>query len=123
MHADAHAHTSSHVASAGFDCSDSEVEALLDGLDLNRDSVVTFTEFAAAVMPRLYYLNDKQAYDVFTILDVDHDGIISLRDLQNLVGEDAFAANTLMESDLDNDGCINFGDFLAVMAGNEHHII
>jgi hypothetical protein len=36
------------------------------GLDLNRDNIITFTEFAAALMPRLYYLNERAIGEVFS---------------------------------------------------------
>jgi len=85
--------------------------------------IISFTEFAAAVMPRLYYLNETNILDVFGVLDVDRDGVISLADLTHLVGEAAFAEATLAESDLDGDGVISFADFVAVLVGNEQHIL
>jgi Ca2+-binding EF-hand superfamily protein len=107
----------------GIAASEREAVALLEGLDLNRDSIISMTEFAAGIMPRLYYLNEKQICDVFSVLDVDHDGEITFQDLQHLVGDDAFAAVTLAESDLDGDGVISFADFTAVITGGEPYIL
>jgi hypothetical protein len=39
------------------------------------------------------------------------------------VGDPGFAATTLAESDLDGDGIVSFADFVAVVAGNEPHIL
>jgi len=117
------AHLRASLRTRGIGATDGEVAALLRGLDLNRDNVVTYTEFAAAVMPRLYYLNDRQIYDVFLVLDVDHDGRITLSDLQRLVGDDVFAATVLAESDVDGDGLIDLADFVAVLAADEPHIL
>jgi calcium-dependent protein kinase len=102
---------------------DPEVEALIKAMDLNRNGRVSYIEFAAAVMPRLYYLDGTKVYYLFDIMDIDNDGVITFQDLKKLMGEDLLAAQALEEADLDGDGKIEFSDFFSVMGADEAHIL
>ena len=61
---------------------DGEVRSLFAALDVNGDGRLSFAEVAAAVMPRLAYLEAPEAAEAaFTALDADRDGEITLRDV------------------------------------------
>lgn len=100
-----------------------EVDALIKALDLNKDGRVSYIEFAAAVMPRLHYLDHTRVYQLFNVMDIDSDGVITFQDLKRLMGEEGLAAQALQEADLDGDGKIEFADFFAVMGADEAYIL
>lgn len=67
--------------------SDTEIATVMYGLDLNGDGCLNFVEVAAAIVPRMYYLPTDKIMELFDLLDIDKDGMISLYDITCLLGE------------------------------------
>lgn len=100
----------------GVKLSPLEAQTLMQALDLNHDGALSFTEIAAPLVPRMYYLDAARLLDAFSVFDVDRDGFISLSDLEHMVGDSAMATAVLDEADLDGDGRLSFADFVGTVA-------
>ena len=120
-----------------------ETAALLGGLDVDGDGLVSCAELSAAVMPRLHYLNAEALMSAFRSLDVDGDGLITQDDLQAFIlsgfcgaqappcpspAVNARAALTaraaLMEADFMGPGThLHFDSFVETMCGDESAVL
>lgn len=118
-------------------CTPAEAAHLLRGLDLDGDGVASFRDFTAAVLPRLRYMTGDTVVQLFNALDADCDGHIRADDVAAALARvggpaasrdaaarrAAVAAAAVREADLDGDGVVGLGDFIALVAGNEQHIL
>lgn len=61
-------------------------QALFDNFDLNNNKAIDYTEFLLAFLDSKMYLSNDMIKHFFYTFDRDHDGFISLDDLQGVVG-------------------------------------
>lgn len=105
---------------SGYSLNESEASVLISDVGILRERVVSFHEFAAAVMPRTQYLNEKYLMTMFQGLDADGDGMITQKDLHTLLGDgDGYAASILIDSDIDPEVGLGFGEYFRVICGSE----
>jgi Ca2+-binding EF-hand superfamily protein len=90
----------------GFDRE--ELLTLFEALDINGNDEILFTEFLAASLETHVKLwNDAQLREAFDLLDEDHSGFISKRNLTKLLGNSAKLRNLLSGYKTD----VNFEEF------------
>ena len=85
-------------------------------LDIQGKGVVGYTEFLAAAMDQNVYLNDKKLRNAFKAFDIDNDGKISEKELKKITRCDTITAKNLInENDFNNDGVLDYIEFLNMM--------
>merc|ERR1719203_1002346 len=107
-------------------------------LDPAGSGSVEYTEFLAATMSKEQYLREDVCMSAFVRLDGDGDGVITRKDLARLLADregvrDAGLEGAtiseltseldamLRDCDDDNDGGINFKEFMELMADESSH--
>jgi Ca2+-binding EF-hand superfamily protein len=87
-----------------------------------RGGVITFHEFVAATIPRTQYFEATNVTTVFNGLDADGDGIVSLRDLEALLGtNDDYAKAIMYDCGMEPDTGLQFADFFQIYCGSEYN--
>lgn len=116
----------------GYRINESEVEQLMDRIDMNRDGDIVLDEFAASLLDWNTVISKDGCWNnwvdmAFNRLDVNHDGFISLDEIVQQLpfnedrGDDAAAERILeakrmlREADTNNDGKISKDEFLDLL--------
>lgn len=98
------------------------MDALIREVGILREGYITFHEFVAATLPRTVYFEASHITTVFRGLDVDGDGVISERDLQQLLGShDEYPKAILVDCDADPLVGLQFMDFFRVYCSAEYN--
>ena len=63
---------------------DIDWKIVLETCDYNGDGVIDFQEFASATIDRQVLRNKEDIKKIFTLLDVDGDGTLSIHDFEKL---------------------------------------
>lgn len=96
------------------------VEEIFKSLDTHRTGVVHYTEFLAAAMDPTIYLKEERLYEAFKAFDKHGIGRISINDLKEVIkGDEIELGNlglALEEFDNDNDGQIDYNEFIMMMS-------
>ena len=71
-----------------------EISRAFEYLDVNRDGVLTFAEFSEGVDGLKLNINREEKHAVFAALDADHNGTISLHELQERLEADFSVARS-----------------------------
>lgn len=110
------------VRALGPNVSDQELRFMIEEMDANRDGFVDLGEFA-----RFNHAGDGPARgeedikDAFDIYDMDGDGLISVKELHQVLkrlGERCSSndCSRMIDSvDADGDGCVNYDEFKKMM--------
>lgn len=92
---------------------------LLEGVDSSCDGTLSFSEWLAAAS-RYDHFSSDGAQRAFDTLDSDRDGLISRKDLlevlPNVFSEDELI-DEIVPHDINNDGFIDFDEFCALLKG------
>lgn len=96
-----------------------DFEAFFNDLDLDRNGTIDYMEFVAATMDKKLYLQKDVCWRAFKIFDRDNSGKISLAEfLRVLQDTQEFGLEKMIsEFDLNDDGEIDFPEFLAMISG------
>jgi len=100
---------------SNFHYSDVELEEIFQNIDLDRNGIISFTEFLAASFEAIGHLEEEKLADTFHSLDFDKTGFISNANLRAVLGKDYSAekvAELIREGDENNDGKISYEEFL-----------
>jgi len=106
----------------GAKLADTEVEALMDHLNLDGSHELSYEEFLAATVQMHKLESQQNLHQAFDDFDTDHSGGISPEELASKLMELHVKATReevlemIHEADLDGDGQIDFQEFLALMA-------
>ncbi|XP_010675716.2 calcium-dependent protein kinase 33 [Beta vulgaris subsp. vulgaris] len=108
------------LARLGSKLSETEVKALMDAADQDGSGSIDYIEFITVTMHRYRLERDDQLYKAFQYFDKDNSGFITTDELEAAMREYGIAdenciKDILMEVDTDNDGRINFEEFVAMM--------
>ncbi|KAH9610519.1 hypothetical protein KSS87_000991 [Heliosperma pusillum] len=108
------------LARLGSKLSETEAKALMDAADQDGSGSIDYIEFVTATMHRYRLESDDQLYKAFQYFDKDNSGFITTDELQTAMREYGIADENcikeiLAEVDTDNDGRINFDEFVAMM--------
>lgn len=98
------------------------VDSIMQAVDFNNTDAIDFSEFLAANIDYEKSLNNQSIKQIFSVLDTDGSGTITLNELKsffNLEGDNNHSlVNEIMaEVDKNGDGVISFEEFLDMMDG------
>lgn len=100
----------------------------METVDSNQNGLIDYTEFIAACMHSVNYLKSNHLRTAFTYFDTDKDGKISREELGAcLAGEDFTLSDeqidTMLEGvDANDDGEVDYDEFIQMMIGNQYNI-
>lgn len=100
-----------------------EIETILMSIDTDNNGAINFNEFIAATLDASIYKDYEKLEKAFKFFDKDNDGQIDEKELkESLAGKDfehidtKIFSNALEDNDVNNDGKINFNEFLRCMS-------
>ncbi|ERM96268.1 hypothetical protein AMTRI_Chr09g15000 [Amborella trichopoda] len=104
----------------GSRLSEAEVKQLMDAADVDRSGSIDYIEFITATMHRHRLEREENLYKAFQYFDTDNSGFITRDELEIAMkdygmGDDATIKEVIQEVDTDNDGRINYQEFVAMM--------
>ena len=106
----------------GQNPSEEELKQLIREVDLNGDGTIDFKEFLCLMVKKMDDSDiDQELQDAFKFFDGDKDGYITsleLRNGMNNLGDEYTpeeAEEMIKEGDLDNDGKINYDEFMKII--------
>ncbi|KAA0152296.1 hypothetical protein FNF28_07048 [Cafeteria roenbergensis] len=97
-----------------------DADAMVTRFCADGQSVMGYSEFLAAAMPRSVLLSEPRLREAFGRLDADGTGFITVPTLRALMGDlytDDELAGMIREADSDQDGRLSFQDFQGVVLG------
>ena len=106
----------------GQNPSEEELNKLIREVDLNGDGTIDFKEFLCLMVKKMDDSDiDQELQDAFKFFDGDKDGYITsleLRNAMNNLGDEYTpeeAEEMIKEGDLDNDGRIDYDEFMKLV--------
>lgn len=92
-----------------------EVAEILKGVDIDSNGAINYNEFIAATMDQQQHL--EKIKDAFSVFDVNKDGVIDSKELQEVLESENSEVMKLIisECDVNGDGKINFDEFSKLM--------
>ena len=93
------------------DFSDEQIEALVDGADINGDGDVNYAAYTNLVCNTILKLDSKPLKATFDSIDTNKDGQISQEELDSVTGRISLESK-LANLDLDHSGTLSFIEFL-----------
>ncbi|WOG98234.1 hypothetical protein DCAR_0417575 [Daucus carota subsp. sativus] len=103
----------------GANLMESEINDLLESADLDNSGTIDYTEFVAAMLHLNKAQKEDHMYAAFSYFDKDGSGYITSDELQNACGQFGLGGcqleDIMHEVDKDNDGRIDYGEFVAMM--------
>eukprot|EP00241_Pyramimonas_parkeae_P001249 CAMPEP_0114243382 /NCGR_PEP_ID=MMETSP0058-20121206/10755_1 /TAXON_ID=36894 /ORGANISM="Pyramimonas parkeae, CCMP726" /LENGTH=551 /DNA_ID=CAMNT_0001356209 /DNA_START=166 /DNA_END=1821 /DNA_ORIENTATION=+ len=105
----------------GFRMKESEVQELLESLDVNHNHVLDYEEFLAGTLRLQIAEHNDMLEQIFRKFDLNGDGFISIDELRQVLhvesAEDEEALNAFINHiDIDEDGGIDYMEFLHVFS-------
>ena len=104
-----------------FRMAEVEVERIMKKVDVNENGRIDYSEFLMATSNVNNLLGSKKLQMAFEQFDLDGNGVISVDELHKVLGGDdktvdkQYWMSIIKEVDKDNDGCIDFSEFKAMM--------
>jgi calcium-dependent protein kinase len=106
------------AALAKFNYSEEELGRMFASVDVNQDGdSIYFTEFLAATLETQGRIEEHRLAEAFDRFDEDDSGYISRKNLKNILGKnctEAYLDKLMAEADRNNDGQIEYEEFLAL---------
>jgi calcium-dependent protein kinase len=108
----------------GLKLSVEDLTRALKIMDTNNNGLIDYTEFIAAALQSQNYLNENHLKTAFAYFDKDNSGSITKDELKNCLQSDDFTLTTgdidklLSGVDANNDGQIDYVEFIAMMKDN-----
>mmetsp|Transcript_4010 Transcript_4010/g.5291 ORF Transcript_4010/g.5291 Transcript_4010/m.5291 type:complete len:520 (+) Transcript_4010:88-1647(+) len=99
----------------------SQIEELVDGIDLDHNHTVDYNEFLAATLSRNTFIREENIHIAFDHFDEDKTGSITLANLIHIFGSEQHALEVIGENDYDGDRAINFEEFRSMMMEHEKY--
>ncbi|XP_057521432.1 calcium-dependent protein kinase 1-like isoform X1 [Amaranthus tricolor] len=104
----------------GTRLSESEVRQLMDAADVNGNGTIDYLEFITATMHMNRMEKEDHLYKAFEYFDEDKSGYITMEELEQALkkynmGDAKTIREIIAEVDTDNDGKINYDEFVAMM--------
>ncbi|KAG8934979.1 putative calmodulin-3 [Tulasnella sp. 418] len=111
------------MSSLGQSVSPEELRAMIKEVDVNKDGTIDFNEFAVMMAKKMKDQDvDAERKAAFKVFDKDGNGLISAEELKTVMaklGEKLTPEEIdamIKEGDLDDDGQINYEEFVKMMA-------
>ncbi|GFQ06155.1 calcium-dependent protein kinase 4 [Phtheirospermum japonicum] len=103
----------------GSTLKDIEIRDLMDAADVDNSGTIDYGEFIAATIHLNKLEREEHLWAAFQYFDKDGSGYITVDELQQACVEhgmtDVFLEDIIKEVDQDNDGRIDYGEFVAMM--------
>ncbi|XP_047942351.1 calcium-dependent protein kinase 4 [Salvia hispanica] len=103
----------------GSTLKDTEIRDLMDAADVDNSGTIDYGEFIAATIHLNKLEREEHLLAAFQYFDKDGSGYITVDELQQACVEhnmtDVFIEDIIKEVDQDNDGRIDYGEFVAMM--------
>ncbi|KAL9238339.1 hypothetical protein vseg_012772 [Gypsophila vaccaria] len=103
----------------GSNLKDTEIRDLMDAADIDNSGTIDYGEFIAATIHLNKLERDEHLVAAFQYFDKDGSGSITIDELQQACQEqglnDLFLEDIIKEVDQNNDGTIDYGEFVAMM--------
>ncbi|XP_022989374.1 calcium-dependent protein kinase 26-like [Cucurbita maxima] len=103
----------------GSTLKDIEIRDLMDAADIDNSGTIDYGEFIAATIHLNKLEREEHLVAAFRYFDKDGSGYITVDELQQACAEhnmtDAYLEDVIREVDQDNDGRIDYGEFVAMM--------
>jgi len=107
----------------GTELEDREISDIVEVADKDNNVTINYEEFIAATVPLNKIEREEHLMAAFTYFDKDGSGYITVDKLQRACGEhnmeDSFLEEIILEVDQNNDGQIDYNEFVAMMQGNK----
>ncbi|KAJ7975914.1 putative Calcium-dependent protein kinase [Quillaja saponaria] len=104
---------------AGANIKESEINGLMQAADVDNSGTIDYGEFIAAMLHLNKILREDHMYAAFSYFDKDGSGYITRDELQQACDQfglqDVRIDDIILEVDLDNDGYIDYSEFVAMM--------
>ncbi|CAH8363665.1 unnamed protein product [Eruca vesicaria subsp. sativa] len=103
----------------GSTLKDTEIQDLMEAADVDNSGTIDYSEFIAATIHLNKLDREEHLVSAFQYFDKDRSGYITIDELQQSCVEhgmtDVFLEDVIKEVDQDNDGRIDYGEFVAMM--------
>ncbi|KAK4478809.1 hypothetical protein RD792_014308 [Penstemon davidsonii] len=103
----------------GANLNDSEIVGLMESADVDNSGTIDYGEFVAAMLHLNKVQKEDHLYAAFSYFDKDSSGYITKDELQQACEQfglgDAHLEDVIREVDQDNDGRIDYNEFVAMM--------
>lgn len=103
----------------GSNLKDTEIRALMEAADIDNNGTIDYGEFIAATIHLNKLEREEHLVAAFQYFDKDGSGYITIDELQQACVEqglnDQFLEDIIKEVDQNNDGTIDYGEFVAMM--------
>ncbi|WVZ10921.1 hypothetical protein V8G54_015451 [Vigna mungo] len=104
----------------GTKISESEVKQLMEAADVDGNGTIDYIEFITATMHMNRMEREDHLYKAFEYFDNDRSGYITMEELESALkkynmGDEKTIKEIISEVDTDNDGRINYEEFVAMM--------
>ncbi|KAF8768591.1 hypothetical protein HU200_007139 [Digitaria exilis] len=103
----------------GSTLKDTEIRDLMEAADIDNSGTIDYIEFIAATLHLNKLEREEHLVAAFSYFDKDGSGYITVDELQQACREHnmptAFLDDVIKEADQDNDGRIDYGEFVAMM--------
>ncbi|XP_073112789.1 calcium-dependent protein kinase 26 isoform X2 [Elaeis guineensis] len=103
----------------GSTLKDTEIRDLMEAADVDNSGTIDYAEFIAATLHLNKLEREEHLVAAFSYFDKDGSGYITVDELQQACKEhnmtDVFLEDIIKEVDQDNDGRIDYGEFVAMM--------
>jgi len=112
------------LAKAGLEKSTTgDLQEIMEGIDADGSGVIDYTEFLAATIDRMQYIQEDVCWTAFRVFDLNGDGKITAHELKTVLNNGDMdrvvqnIAEVLREVDKNGDGMIDFGEFMGMLRG------
>ncbi|KAK2377601.1 Calcium-dependent protein kinase 17 [Trifolium repens] len=109
------------LAKQGTKLSEQEVKQLMEAADADGNGIIDYDEFITATMAMNRMNREEHVYTAFQYFDKDNSGFITIEELEQALHEYNMhdgrdIKEIISEVDADNDGRINYDEFVAMMS-------
>ncbi|XP_024981969.1 calcium-dependent protein kinase 26-like isoform X2 [Cynara cardunculus var. scolymus] len=115
------------LKSYGADLDESEIHDLMQAADINNSGTIDYEEFVAATLHFTKVDKEDRLFAAFSYFDKDGSGYITLDELQQACKEfgvdDIHLDEILKEVDQNNDGRIDYSEFVAMMHKGSGNVV
>lgn len=109
-----------HLLGGNSDFTPDELQRILHAADIDGDGTLSYPELVLTSVQRRISAKEERLWIAFSKIDLNRDGLIQAEELSSVLGEDlAEAAAMIRSADKNNDGLIDFDEFLELWAKKE----
>ncbi|KAK8472940.1 hypothetical protein PHAVU_001G002800 [Phaseolus vulgaris] len=110
----------SGLTKLGSKLSEYEIKQLMEAADVDKNGTIDYQEFITATINRHKLEKEENLYKAFQYFDKDNSGYITREELRQALteyqmGDEATIDEVIDDVDTDNDGKINYQEFVAMM--------